>query len=59
VIDVWTRGKSKKLEYLLCWKGYSPTYDSWKPTDNVKAPELIKEFYQHNSNVGGGGRIKT
>jgi Chromo (CHRromatin Organisation MOdifier) domain len=58
VMDVRTRGKSKKFEYLLRWKGYSPTHDSWEPADNVKAPELIKEFYQCNPNAEGGGRIK-
>jgi Chromo (CHRromatin Organisation MOdifier) domain len=59
IIDARKKGKAEKLEYLFCWKGYSPTHDSWEPAGNVKAPELIKEFYQYNPNAMGGGRIKA
>jgi Chromo (CHRromatin Organisation MOdifier) domain len=59
IIDAHKKGKAEKLEYLLCWKGYSPAHDSWEPAGNVKAPELIKEFYQRNPNAIGGGRIKA
>jgi Chromo (CHRromatin Organisation MOdifier) domain len=59
IIDARKKEKAEKLEYLLCWKGYSPAHDSWEPAGNVKAPELIKEFYQRTPNAIEGGRIKA
>jgi Chromo (CHRromatin Organisation MOdifier) domain len=35
----------KKLQYLLWWKGYSCTHDSWQDAMEVHAPELVKEYY--------------
>src|SRR5690606_26351257 len=39
------RGKNRKLEYLVSWKGYGSTDDTWEPEENLEhAPEIVKEF---------------
>jgi Chromo (CHRromatin Organisation MOdifier) domain len=39
-------GHTKKLQYLLCWKGYSHVHDSWQDTTDIHTPDLVKEYYQ-------------
>jgi Chromo (CHRromatin Organisation MOdifier) domain len=41
-------GHGKKLQYLLKWKGYSHTHDSWEPAEQVHAPLLIDKFHREN-----------
>jgi hypothetical protein len=43
-----THGRWKKKQYLIKWKGYSQVHNSWEPTENVNAPDLVKE-YLHKS----------
>jgi hypothetical protein len=33
-----------KLHYLIKWKGYPTSDNSWEPAENVQAKELIKEY---------------
>ncbi|QRW18204.1 Transposon Tf2-12 polyprotein [Rhizoctonia solani] len=43
------RGKSKKLWYLVKWKGYDKGSNSWEPVDNVgNAQEAIEEFHMEH-----------
>ncbi len=37
-------GRSKKLQYLIKWKGYPKSDNTWEPADQVHAPELIKHY---------------
>jgi Chromo (CHRromatin Organisation MOdifier) domain len=46
-------GHWKKLQYLICWKGYSHAHDSWASADDVHAPDLIQTFHQGNPQVPG------
>jgi Chromo (CHRromatin Organisation MOdifier) domain len=39
-------GHAKKLQYLLCWKGYSRAHDSWQDASEIHAPDLVKEYHQ-------------
>jgi Chromo (CHRromatin Organisation MOdifier) domain len=39
-------GRGKKLQYLLCWKGYSQAHDSWQDATEIHAPDLVKEYHQ-------------
>ena len=45
-------GWSKKLQYLIKWKGYPESDNTWEPTDQVHAPQIIKHYQstvQHQS----------
>ena len=35
-----------QVQYLIRWKGFSETHDSWEPAANVHADKLIQEFYK-------------
>ncbi len=37
-------GQSKKLQYLIKWKGYPKSDNTWEPTDQVHAPQIIKHY---------------
>ena len=38
------RHKKGKVEYLIRWKGYSPSDDSWVPAYNLNFPEEIAAY---------------
>ena len=40
------RRRHNQLQYLVRWKGFSDTYDSWEPLTHIKADHLIAEFYK-------------
>jgi hypothetical protein len=44
ILGEHTFGRWKKKQFLVKWKGYSTTHNSWEPEENVKAPELVKEY---------------
>jgi Chromo (CHRromatin Organisation MOdifier) domain len=46
-------GRWKKLQYLIRWKGYSHTHDSWASADDVHAPDLVQTFHQGNPQAPG------
>ena len=49
VIDAKQIGKKKKWHYLIKWKGYSASDNSWEPEDNVQgSKELLEEFWKRN-----------
>jgi Chromo (CHRromatin Organisation MOdifier) domain len=39
-------GRWKKLQYLICWKGYSHAHDSWMSADDVHTPDLVQAFHR-------------
>ncbi|XP_063979905.1 uncharacterized protein LOC135163926 [Diachasmimorpha longicaudata] len=43
IIDVYFK-KNGKREFLIRWKGFKPSEDTWEPEDNLNCPELIKKF---------------
>jgi hypothetical protein len=38
-------GKQKKLQYLLKWKGYPESDNTWEPATQVHAPQLVKQYH--------------
>nr|XP_014280533.1 chromodomain Y-like protein isoform X2 [Halyomorpha halys]XP_014280534.1 chromodomain Y-like protein isoform X2 [Halyomorpha halys] len=43
IIDVRESKKGRK-EYLVRWKGYGPSDDTWEPERNLKCPTLLQQF---------------
>src|SRR6266403_1469975 len=37
--------RSKRLQYLIKWKGYPESDNSWEPADQVHAPDLVKHYH--------------
>jgi Chromo (CHRromatin Organisation MOdifier) domain len=44
IINSRRMGCTWKLQYLLHWKGYSHTHDSWQDATKVHTLELVKEY---------------
>ena len=40
-----SRMMNRKLRYLVKWKDFTAEHNSWEPWDNVRAPDLVAEFY--------------
>jgi Chromo (CHRromatin Organisation MOdifier) domain len=51
-------GRAQKLQYLIRWKGYSRTHDSWQDATEVHAPRLIKEYYARKQSAVRAINIK-
>jgi hypothetical protein len=41
----WHHGKQKQLQYLIKWKGYPESDNTWEPAANLQAPQLLKEYH--------------
>jgi len=37
--------KNKRLQYLLKWKGYPKSDNTWEPVEQLHAPQLLKEYH--------------
>jgi hypothetical protein len=40
------RIRNNKVEYLVKWKGYDNTENTWEPTSNLHCPDKVTEFVQ-------------
>ena len=45
----WTWGRHKTLQYLIKWKGYPESDNTWENVDQIHAPALIKLYHQTNA----------
>jgi Chromo (CHRromatin Organisation MOdifier) domain len=41
-----TWGRCKTLQYLIKWKGYPESDNTWENADQIHAPTLIKLYHQ-------------
>jgi hypothetical protein len=48
ILDARPQGRGRKMHYLVKWKGYPTSDNSWEPEENVHAEKLIKEFHKRN-----------
>ncbi len=44
IVAHWQFGWSKKLQYLIKWKGYPESDNTWEPADQVHAPLIVKHY---------------
>src|SRR6202012_1411245 len=58
ILDAKQRGKGRKLYYLIKWKGYPTSDNSWEKAEDVHANELIAEFNRRKQ-TGNNKRGKT
>jgi RNase H-like domain found in reverse transcriptase/Reverse transcriptase (RNA-dependent DNA polymerase)/Integrase zinc binding domain/Chromo (CHRromatin Organisation MOdifier) domain/gag-polyprotein putative aspartyl protease len=56
IIDVRRKGRWKKLEYLVHWKGYPASERSWVKHEDLHAPDLLKNFLTKDSTSATAGR---
>ena len=53
ILDARRHGWGRKLQYLIHWKGYPHSDDSWIDHKDLHAPDHLKEFYTSNSATAG------
>ena len=41
-------GKSKRLQYLIKWRGYPESDNTWEDATDVHAPELTKQYHKRH-----------
>ena len=51
-----SRRTRNSLEYLIKWKGYPESDNSWEPSTYLKAQSYIKEFHKRNPSKPGPRR---
>jgi Chromo (CHRromatin Organisation MOdifier) domain len=38
-------GKNKRLQYLLKWKGYPESDNTWEPAEQLHVPQILKRYH--------------
>jgi len=41
-----SRWHRKRFQFLVKWKGFSREHNSWEAASDVKAPDLVAEYYR-------------
>ena len=52
IIKSRRKGRGRKLQYLVHWKGYPNANDSWVDEKDLHAPELLQEFRFNSATAG-------
>jgi len=53
ILDAQHYGKRRKLQYLMHWKGYPYSNDSWIDHKDLHAPDALADFMLTNSTMAG------
>ena len=53
IVDATRKGQGQKLHYLIKWKGFPESDNSWESHNNVSAPDTIHNFYQQHPDAEG------
>jgi Chromo (CHRromatin Organisation MOdifier) domain len=48
----------RKHHYLIKWKGYTDTHNSWEPNDQVHADDLVREYNNKKEKCAWGIRLR-
>src|SRR5712671_311039 len=48
IINHRHHGRQRQLQYLIKWKGYPSTDNTWEPQENVHAEDLVKRYHRHH-----------
>ena len=56
ILDARRHGRGRQLQYLVHWKGYPHSDDSWVNHKDLHAPEILKEFLLPTPNSATAGR---
>jgi Chromo (CHRromatin Organisation MOdifier) domain len=56
ILDSQRDGRTTK--YLIKWKGYPDSDNSWEPLTNIPARALVKEFHRRNPSKPGAPRSR-
>src|SRR6266403_2249268 len=52
-------GQSKRLQYLIKWKGYPDSDNTWEPADQVHAPDLIKHYQSAGTHQSSAAHLQS
>ena len=58
IIDMKQMGRRRKTYFLVKWKGYPTSDNSWEPQENIHADKLIEEFQNRELTNKNKGRKK-
>jgi len=53
ILEARHKGRGRQLQYLVHWKGYPHSNDSWIAHKDLHAPELLADFMRSNSAMAG------